>query len=71
MRVGSKNNPKYRVVVVDDRVKRSGRSIETIGSYDPLFNPAKIEIKHDRYQYWLGVGAQPTETVRHLAKKVK
>ena len=65
-RVGSTHNPYYRVVVVDSRKKRDGRVIEEIGTYDPKPNPSKISIDSDRAVYWLGVGAQPSETARRL-----
>jgi small subunit ribosomal protein S16 len=55
--------PYYRIVVADARTKRDGRSIETIGKYHPKEDPSFIEVDSDRAQYWLGVGAQPTEAV--------
>ena len=55
--------PYYRIVVADARTKRDGRSIETIGKYHPKEDPSFIEVNSDRAQYWLGVGAQPTEAV--------
>jgi small subunit ribosomal protein S16 len=65
-RLGKIREPFYRVVVADSRTRRSGRAIETIGKYHPMQEPSFIEIKSDRAQYWLGVGAQPTEPVQHL-----
>lgn len=65
-RMGSIHNPYYRVVVVDSRKKRDGRVIEEIGVYDPKPNPSKIEIDSDRAVYWLGVGAQPSDSARRL-----
>ncbi len=65
-RMGSIHNPYYRVVVVDSRKKRDGRVIEEIGTYDPKPNPSKIEIDSERAVYWLGVGAQPSDTARRL-----
>lgn len=65
-RMGSIHNPYYRVVIVDSRKKRDGRVIEEIGVYDPTPNPSKIEIDSERAVYWLGVGAQPSETARRL-----
>ena len=67
-RMGKIHAPVYRVVVVDSRKKRDGRVIEEVGLYDPTPNPSTIEIKSDRVQYWLGVGAQPTEQVLNLLK---
>ena len=67
-RFGKIRSPFYRVVVVDSRTKRDGRVIEEIGKYHPTENPSFIEIQSERAQYWLGVGAQPTEQVRALLK---
>ena len=65
-RVGKTHAAAYRVVVVDSRKKRDGRVIEELGIYDPQPNPSKIRIDSDRAQYWLGVGAQPSDQVRNL-----
>jgi small subunit ribosomal protein S16 len=65
-RLGKIRQPYYRVVVADSRTRRSGRAIETIGKYHPKQEPSFIEIDSERAQYWLGVGAQPTEPVQHL-----
>lgn len=65
-RFGKKKAPFYRVVVVDGRTKRDGRAIEEIGKYHPLSEPSLIEIDSDRAQYWLSVGAQPSEQVQKL-----
>ncbi|MGR4009928.1 30S ribosomal protein S16 [Leucobacter sp. 1207-22] len=67
-RFGKIRAPFYRVVVADSRTKRDGRVIEEIGKYDPTQNPSLIEIESDRAQYWLSVGAQPTEQVAALLK---
>ncbi|KQO60207.1 30S ribosomal protein S16 [Curtobacterium sp. Leaf261] len=67
-RLGKIRAPYYRVVVADSRTKRDGRVIEEIGKYHPTEQPSFIEIKSDRAQYWLGVGAQPTEQVAALLK---
>lgn len=67
-RLGKIRNPQYRVVVADARTRRDGRSIETIGLYRPKEEPSFIQIDSDRAQYWLGVGAQPTEAVEQLLK---
>ncbi|MFV0634803.1 30S ribosomal protein S16 [Demequina sp.] len=65
-RFGKKRAPFYRVIVIDSRAKRDGRAIEEIGKYHPLSNPSLIEIDSERAQYWLSVGAQPTEQVQKL-----
>ena len=67
-RMGKIRQPYYRVVVVDARKKRDGRVSEEIGKYHPKEEPSFIEITSDRAQYWLGVGAQPTEAVAALLK---
>ncbi len=68
-RLGMKKHPFYRVVVADERSPRDGRSIEEIGYYNPMLQPAEIKIDNDRATYWLKNGAQPTDTVRILLKK--
>jgi small subunit ribosomal protein S16 len=65
-RLGKIRSPYYRVVVADARTRRSGKAIETIGRYHPKEEPSLIEIDSERAQYWLGVGAQPTDPVLHL-----
>jgi small subunit ribosomal protein S16 len=65
-RLGKIREPYYRVVVADSRTKRDGRAIEEIGKYHPKLEPSLIEINSERVQYWLSVGAQPTEQVQHL-----
>ena len=65
-RLGKIREPYYRVVVADSRTKRDGRAIEEIGKYHPKLEPSLIEIDSERAQYWLSVGAQPTEQVQHL-----
>ena len=67
-RFGKIREPFYRVVVADARTRRSGRAIEAIGLYHPKAEPSVIEIDSERAQYWLGVGAQPTESVMSLLK---
>jgi small subunit ribosomal protein S16 len=67
-RLGKKRAPHYRIVVADSRTKRDGRVIEEIGRYVPTENPSLIEVDSERAQYWLGVGAQPTEQVEALLK---
>jgi small subunit ribosomal protein S16 len=65
-RLGKIREPYYRVVVADSRTKRDGRAIEEIGKYHPKLEPSLIQIDSERVQYWLSVGAQPTEQVQHL-----
>ena len=67
-RLGKIHAPYYRIVVADSRTKRDGRAIEEIGKYHPTEDPSVIEIDRERAQYWLGVGAQPTEQVTALLK---
>ena len=67
-RHGKKGKPFYHMVAADARAKRDGRFIEKIGTYNPNTNPATIEIQHDRALYWLGVGAEPTDTARAILK---
>ncbi|MBO1902083.1 30S ribosomal protein S16 [Leucobacter weissii] len=67
-RLGKIRAPYYRIVVADSRTKRDGRVIEEIGKYHPTEHPSLIEVDSDRAQYWLGVGAQPTEQVAALLK---
>jgi small subunit ribosomal protein S16 len=69
MRLGKIRAPYYRIVVADSRTKRDGRVIETIGKYHPKEDPSFIEVDTDRAQYWLGVGAQPTEPVAAILRK--
>lgn len=68
-RLGKIRTPHYRVVVIDSRSKRDGRPIEEIGQYHPKSDPSMIQIDSERAQYWLGVGAQPTEAVVALLKR--
>lgn len=67
-RLGKIRNPQYRIAVADARTRRDGRSIEVIGRYHPKEDPSLIEIDSERAQYWLSVGAQPTEPVVKLLK---
>lgn len=69
-RTGKTKQPSYRIVVADSRSPRDGKFIETIGYYLPTRQPKVLEIKADRARYWLGVGAQPTEVVVKLLKRV-
>ncbi len=68
-RMGAKKNPYYRIVVADSRSPRDGRCIEEIGTYDPVANPAVINVDAEKAQNWIKNGAQPTDTVRGLLKK--
>ena len=71
-RMGAKKAPYYRIVVADSRSPRDGRFIEEIGTYDPMAEGAqKITVDMDRAKYWIENGAQPTDTVRGLLKKVE
>ncbi|GIH27559.1 30S ribosomal protein S16 [Acrocarpospora phusangensis] len=67
-RLGMIRNPQYRIVVADSRTKRDGRAIEEIGLYHPKENPSLIRVDSERAQYWLGVGAQPTDPVLKIFK---
>jgi small subunit ribosomal protein S16 len=67
-RLGKIRAPHYRIVVADSRTRRDGRAIEELGLYHPVQNPSRIEVDSERVQYWLGVGAQPTEPVMAILK---
>ncbi|ROO83398.1 SSU ribosomal protein S16P [Actinocorallia herbida] len=67
-RLGKIRGAQYRIVIADARTKRDGRAIEEIGKYHPKEEPSLIEVESERVQYWLGVGAQPTESVEKLLK---
>ncbi|MBT2398055.1 30S ribosomal protein S16 [Streptomyces sp. ISL-100] len=67
-RLGKIRSPHYRIVVADSRTRRDGRAIEEIGLYHPVQNPSRIEVNSERAQYWLSVGAQPTEPVMAILK---
>lgn len=68
-RMGKKKQPIYKVVAADSRSPRDGKFLEAIGIYNPLTDPFTLDIKEDRANYWLNVGAQPTETVKSLLSK--
>src|SRR5260221_13352952 len=68
MRMGAKGKPFYRLVVKEKRSKRDGKYLENLGTYNPMIDPAEVTLNHDRIQYWIGVGAQPTDTVKSLIK---
>lgn len=68
MRMGAKKKPFYRVVVKEKRSKRDGACLENLGTYDPMTDPSTVNLKIDRVNYWVSVGAQPTDTVKRLIK---
>ncbi len=70
-RMGAKKAPYYRIVVADSRSPRDGRFIEELGVYDPMAEGEKIKVNMERAKYWIANGAQPTDTVRGLLKKVE
>ena len=67
-RTGAKKKPSYRVVVMDKRRARDSRNLEIVGHYNPRPDPIEVVLKRDRIDHWLGVGAQPSDTVRRLMK---
>lgn len=69
-RVGRKHRPNYRIVVADSRSPRDGKFIEIIGHYNPLPDPATVDINEEKALKWLNYGAQPTDTVRSLLRKL-
>lgn len=68
-RMGKKKQPFYRIVATDSRAPRDGRFIELVGTYDPLKQPSKVDLKEERIIYWLKNGAQPSQTVKNLFKR--
>ena len=70
-RMGAKKAPYYRVVVADSRAPRDGRFIEELGTYDPMAETDKIKVNMERAKYWIANGAQLTDTVRGLLKKIE
>jgi small subunit ribosomal protein S16 len=68
-RHGAKKKPFYRIVVADSENPRDGRFLENVGTYDPLYDPAKITLKTERIRYWMDQGALATDTVHSLLKK--
>lgn len=70
-RIGSKNHPAFRVVVTDNRSPRDGRFVEELGTYLPLQTGLNVNLNIERADYWIGVGAQPSDTVASLIKQVK
>lgn len=69
--MGRRNRPFFRIVAMDSRTKRDGREIEVLGHYDPLVREEEkqVALKRDRIEYWLGVGAQPSDTVASIVKR--
>ena len=70
-RFGAKKKPFYRVVVAHSEARRDGRFIEQVGIYDPKTEPLTIQLKMDRVEHWLKLGAQPTDTVKSLIKRAR
>ena len=68
MRTGAKKRPSYRIIVKEKQSKRDGAYLENLGTYNPTREPAEIRLDMDRVRYWLGKGAQPTDTVSQLIK---
>jgi small subunit ribosomal protein S16 len=67
-RFGAKKKPTYRVVVIDKVRARNSRSVEVVGHYNPVANPAQVQLDHERISYWMKNGAQPSDTVARLMK---
>jgi small subunit ribosomal protein S16 len=70
-RIGKKKKPFYRVVVIEKSRPRNGRTIEIVGTYDPLKKPAAIQLNGERIKHWIGCGAQPSDTVRSFLRSQK
>jgi small subunit ribosomal protein S16 len=70
-RIGKKKKPFYRVVVIESSKPRNGRVVENVGTYDPLKKPAEVKLNAERIKYWLGCGAQPSDTVRSFLRREK
>ena len=68
-RMGAKKRPYYRIVVMDSKCPRDGRSIEEVGTYNPMTTPPEVTVEVERVKEWIKNGAQPTDTVRGLLKK--
>ena len=65
-RFGAKKKPSYRVVVIDKERARNGRALEIVGHYNPVADPAQVELKHERISHWMKCGAKPSDTVARL-----
>ncbi len=70
-RMGKKKKPFYRVVVTEKTRPRGGRFVEVVGTYDPMKKPAEVKLNAERIHYWIGCGAQPSDTVRSFLRKQK
>ena len=70
-RFGKKKKPFYRVVVTESSRPRDGRFVEIVGTYDPLKDPAEVKLNAERIKYWMGHGAQPSDTVRSFIRRQK
>jgi len=70
-RIGKKKKPYYRVVVIERTRPRDGRVKELVGTYDPLKKPAEIKLNRERIMHWIGLGAQPSDTVRSFLRQQK
>ena len=68
-RFGAKKKPFYRVVVIEKERARNGRNLEVVGHYNPLTTPAKVDLRHERIEYWSKHGAQMSDTVKRLVEK--
>ena len=70
-RFGTKKKPYYRIVAADSRFPRDGRFLEQVGTYNPMVQPEAIALVQDRFDYWVSVGAQPSDTVSSLVRRLK
>jgi small subunit ribosomal protein S16 len=70
-RFGAKKRPYYRIVAADGRMPRDGRYLEQVGTYDPMVNPVTIRLEMDRFEHWVSVGAQPSQTVASLVRRYR
>lgn len=70
-RIGKKKQPSYRIVVIEKTRPRGGRFVEIVGTYNPLRDPADVKMNEERMRYWLGHGAQPSDTVRSFLRNQK
>jgi small subunit ribosomal protein S16 len=70
-RFGTKKKPYYRIVAADSRFSRDGRFLEQVGIYNPMVQPEAIALVQDRFDYWMSVGAQPSDTVASLVRRLK
>jgi small subunit ribosomal protein S16 len=68
-RHGAKKRPFYRIVIADSESPRDGKFLESVGTYDPVADPAKVSLNQERIKHWIGQGAIPTHTVKNLLKK--